>query len=45
MCGGEVKVKVKADSLLAMLPTANKGKHIDRQLDGRRDVCRNRHKD
>lgn len=29
--GGRVEVKVSADSLLAMLPTAHAGKHIDRQ--------------
>lgn len=34
-----MQVKVKADSLLAMLPTAHRGKHIDRQADGGREKC------
>lgn len=34
-------VKVKADSLLALLPTAHRRKHLDRQVDG----GRNRHEE
>lgn len=39
MGGGGGQVKVKADSLLAMLPTAHRGKHIDRQVDGGGEMC------